>query len=139
MVPLLAKQHSCIKHYTTMSNDKLNWATLAPETRIYKGKNLFRWDESPGLGKSGFGAFCGSANTSIEHHCGMCATPLHSKTSSSVTKLNTDIVDSRAKTTCLGKHVEPCYRYHQQLHFVGMSSTSSILRVPVIIAKHFDV
>ncbi len=28
----------------------MNWATMAPETRIYKGKNLFRWEVSPGLG-----------------------------------------------------------------------------------------
>ncbi|TVY89740.1 hypothetical protein LAWI1_G002593 [Lachnellula willkommii] len=27
----------------------MNWATVAPETRIYKGKNLFRWEDSPGL------------------------------------------------------------------------------------------
>ncbi|CAG8982529.1 hypothetical protein HYALB_00002311, partial [Hymenoscyphus albidus] len=68
----------------------INWATIAPESRLYKGKNLFRWEVSPGL----------------EHHCGICATPLH---------------NSRAKTTCIGKHVEPCYRFHQQLHFVGKS------------------
>ncbi|KUJ16342.1 uncharacterized protein LY89DRAFT_782612 [Mollisia scopiformis] len=68
----------------------MNWATIAPETRLFKGKNLFRWEDSPGL----------------EHHCGVCATPLH---------------NSRAKTSCIGKHVEPCYRFHQQLHFVGKS------------------
>ncbi|KAF8858302.1 hypothetical protein BDZ45DRAFT_802627 [Acephala macrosclerotiorum] len=68
----------------------MNWATIAPETRLYKGKNLFRWEDSPGL----------------EHHCGVCAVPLH---------------NSRAKTSCIGKHVEPCYRFHQQLHFVGKS------------------
>ncbi|KAL2066366.1 hypothetical protein VTL71DRAFT_2437 [Oculimacula yallundae] len=68
----------------------MNWATLAPETRLFKGKALFRWEVSPGL----------------EHHCGTCATPLH---------------NSRAKTSCIGKHVEPCYRFHQQLHFVGKS------------------
>ncbi|KAE8448603.1 hypothetical protein EG329_009028 [Mollisiaceae sp. DMI_Dod_QoI] len=68
----------------------MNWATIAPETRLFKGKNLFRWEVSPGL----------------EHHCGVCATPLH---------------NSRAKTSCIGKHVEPCYRFHQQLHFVGKS------------------
>ncbi|TVY15609.1 hypothetical protein LARI1_G005419 [Lachnellula arida] len=68
----------------------MNWATVAPETRIYKGKNLFRWEDSPGL----------------EHHCGICQTPLH---------------NSRAKTSCIGKHVEPCYRFHQQLHFNGKS------------------
>ncbi|TVY45998.1 hypothetical protein LOCC1_G003030 [Lachnellula occidentalis] len=68
----------------------MNWATVAPETRIYKGKQLFRWDDSPGL----------------EHHCGICQTPLH---------------NSRAKTSCIGKHVEPCYRFHQQLHFNGKS------------------
>ncbi|KAE9371267.1 hypothetical protein N431DRAFT_545555 [Stipitochalara longipes BDJ] len=56
----------------------MNWATIAPDTRLYKGKNLFRWEVSPGL----------------EHHCGICATPLH---------------NARAKTSCLGKHVEPCY------------------------------
>ncbi|KAH8792873.1 hypothetical protein F5882DRAFT_352490 [Hyaloscypha sp. PMI_1271] len=28
----------------------MNWATIAPESRIYKGKNLFRWEVSPGLG-----------------------------------------------------------------------------------------
>ncbi|TVY33784.1 hypothetical protein LSUB1_G006398 [Lachnellula subtilissima] len=27
----------------------MNWATVAPETRLYKGKNLFRWEDSPGL------------------------------------------------------------------------------------------
>ncbi|KAH6676691.1 hypothetical protein B0J14DRAFT_537397 [Halenospora varia] len=68
----------------------MNWATIAPDTRLYKGKNLFRWEVSPGL----------------DHHCGICATPLH---------------NARAKTTCIGKHVEPCYRFHQQLHFVGKS------------------
>ncbi|KAK0112782.1 hypothetical protein ONS95_014515 [Cadophora gregata] len=68
----------------------MNWATIAPETRLYKGKALFRWEVSPGL----------------EHHCGICATPLH---------------NGRAKTSCIGKHVEPCYRFHQQLHFVGKS------------------
>ncbi|CZR64971.1 uncharacterized protein PAC_14871 [Phialocephala subalpina] len=68
----------------------MNWATIAPETRLYKGKSLFRWEDSPGL----------------EHHCGVCAVPLH---------------NSRAKTSCIGKHVEPCYRFHQQLHFVGKS------------------
>ncbi|PVH83570.1 hypothetical protein DL98DRAFT_412795 [Cadophora sp. DSE1049] len=57
----------------------MNWATIAPETRLYKGKALFRWEVSPGL----------------EHHCGICATPLH---------------NGRAKTSCIGKHVEPCYR-----------------------------
>ncbi|KAH8596090.1 hypothetical protein B0O99DRAFT_123381 [Bisporella sp. PMI_857] len=56
----------------------MNWATVEPKTRLYKGKELYRWDVSPGL----------------EHHCGTCATPLHI-------------------------HVEPCYRFHQQLHFVG--------------------
>ncbi|KAG4428483.1 hypothetical protein IFR05_016036 [Cadophora sp. M221] len=68
----------------------MNWATIAPETRLYKGKSLFRWEVSPGL----------------EHHCGVCSTPLH---------------NGRAKTSCIGKHVEPCYRFHQQLHFVGKS------------------
>jgi hypothetical protein len=29
----------------------MNWATIAPETRIYKGKNLYRWEDSPGLGR----------------------------------------------------------------------------------------
>ncbi len=28
----------------------MNWATIAPETRLYKGKNLYRWEDSPGLG-----------------------------------------------------------------------------------------
>ncbi|CZT42293.1 uncharacterized protein RSE6_02155 [Rhynchosporium secalis] len=68
----------------------MNWATIAPETRLYKGKILFKWEVSPGL----------------EHHCGTCATPLH---------------NSRARSSCIGKHVEPCYRFHQQLHFVGKS------------------
>ncbi|KAH7417931.1 hypothetical protein BKA64DRAFT_183248 [Cadophora sp. MPI-SDFR-AT-0126] len=68
----------------------MNWATIAPETRLYKGKALFRWEASPGL----------------DHHCGVCATPLH---------------NGRAKSSCIGKHVEPCYRFHQQLHFVGKS------------------
>jgi len=27
--------------------------------------------------------------------------------------------DPRAKQTCLGKHVEPCHRFHQALHFIG--------------------
>ncbi|KAI9051648.1 hypothetical protein LZ554_004690 [Drepanopeziza brunnea f. sp. 'monogermtubi'] len=68
----------------------MNWATLDPATRLYKGKNIYKWGDSPGL----------------EHHCGVCAIPLH---------------NSRAKTSCIGKHVEPCYRFHQQLHFVGKS------------------
>jgi hypothetical protein len=29
----------------------MNWATIAPDTRLYKGKNLFRWEVSPGLGE----------------------------------------------------------------------------------------
>jgi hypothetical protein len=29
----------------------MNWATIAPGTRLYKGKNLFRWEVSPGLGE----------------------------------------------------------------------------------------
>ncbi|KAH8678978.1 hypothetical protein BGZ60DRAFT_428788 [Tricladium varicosporioides] len=65
----------------------MNWATIAPDTRLYKGKNLFRWDVSPGLG-------IGRSDK---------------------------LPDARAKTTCIGKHVEPCYRFHQQLHFVGKS------------------
>ncbi|KAK2624400.1 hypothetical protein QTJ16_006350 [Diplocarpon rosae] len=60
----------------------INWATHAPETRIYKNKVLYKWEDSPGL----------------EHHY------------------------SRAKTSCIGKHVEPCYRFHQQLHFVGKTT-----------------
>lgn len=28
----------------------MNWAIIAREDRLYKGKSLFRWDESPGLG-----------------------------------------------------------------------------------------
>ncbi|KAG9245204.1 hypothetical protein BJ878DRAFT_30916 [Calycina marina] len=68
----------------------INWATIDPENRLYKGKSLYRWEVSPGL----------------EHHCGTCATPLH---------------NARAKTSCLGLHVEPCYRFHQQLHFLGKS------------------
>ncbi|EHL01543.1 hypothetical protein M7I_2427 [Glarea lozoyensis 74030] len=27
----------------------MNWATIEPETRLYKGKDLFRWDDTPGL------------------------------------------------------------------------------------------
>lgn len=27
----------------------MNWATVAPETRLYKGKNLYRWELSPGV------------------------------------------------------------------------------------------
>ncbi|KAF7872813.1 uncharacterized protein EAF02_008884 [Botrytis sinoallii] len=42
----------------------------------------------------------------LEHHCGTCATPLH---------------NARSKSSCLGKHVEPCFRFHQQLHFLGKS------------------
>ncbi|KAB8297898.1 hypothetical protein EYC80_001684 [Monilinia laxa] len=68
----------------------MNWAILAREDRLYKGKTLYRWDVSPGL----------------EHHCGTCATPLH---------------NARSKSSCLGKHVEPCFRFHQQLHFLGKS------------------
>ncbi|TGO65795.1 hypothetical protein BCON_0001g01130 [Botryotinia convoluta] len=68
----------------------MNWAIIAREDRLYKGKTLYRWDVSPGL----------------EHHCGTCATPLH---------------NARSKSSCLGKHVEPCFRFHQQLHFLGKS------------------
>ncbi|TGO15722.1 hypothetical protein BTUL_0036g00120 [Botrytis tulipae] len=68
----------------------MNWAMIAREDRLYKGKTLYRWDVSPGL----------------EHHCGTCATPLH---------------NARSKSSCLGKHVEPCFRFHQQLHFLGKS------------------
>lgn len=32
-----------------------------------------------------------------------------------------NLKDARAKFTCLGIHVEPCLKYHQQLHFVGKS------------------
>ncbi|TAQ87539.1 hypothetical protein B7494_g4128 [Chlorociboria aeruginascens] len=58
---------------------RMNWATITPENRLYKGKDLFR---------SGF---------------------------------DIRIPDARAKTSCIGKHVEPCYRFHQQLHFLGKS------------------
>ncbi|KAF7945979.1 uncharacterized protein EAE97_005017 [Botrytis byssoidea] len=68
----------------------MNWAIIAREDRLYKGKTLYKWDVSPGL----------------EHHCGTCATPLH---------------NARSKSSCLGKHVEPCFRFHQQLHFLGKS------------------
>ncbi|TVY75744.1 hypothetical protein LSUE1_G005140 [Lachnellula suecica] len=68
----------------------MNWATIDPNSRLYKGKNLFRWEDSPGL----------------EHHCGICHTPLN---------------NGRAKGSCIGRHVEPCYRFHQQLHFNGKS------------------
>lgn len=68
----------------------MNWAIIAREDRLYKGKTLYRWDVSPGL----------------EHHCGTCAMPLH---------------NARSKSSCLGKHVEPCFRFHQQLHFLGKS------------------
>ncbi|KAG9235814.1 hypothetical protein BJ875DRAFT_421251 [Amylocarpus encephaloides] len=27
----------------------INWSTVAPDTRLYKGKSLFRWEVSPGL------------------------------------------------------------------------------------------
>ncbi|TEY85756.1 hypothetical protein BOTCAL_0012g00100 [Botryotinia calthae] len=46
------------------------------------------------------------ASPGLEHHCGTCATPLH---------------NARSKSSCLGKHVEPCFRFHQQLHFLGKS------------------
>ena len=40
-----------LPQHTFPSNlSKMNWATIAPDTRIYKGKNLFRWEVSPGLG-----------------------------------------------------------------------------------------
>ncbi|KAF7947813.1 hypothetical protein EAE96_008891 [Botrytis aclada] len=68
----------------------MNWAIIAREDRLYKGKDLYKWDETPGL----------------EHHCGTCAKPLH---------------NVRSKSSCLGKHVEPCFRFHQQLHFLGKS------------------
>jgi hypothetical protein len=31
--------------------------------------------------------------------------------------------DARAKTSCIGKHVEPCYRFHQQLHIKDRRSS----------------
>ncbi|RDW80608.1 hypothetical protein BP5796_05306 [Coleophoma crateriformis] len=42
----------------------------------------------------------------LDHHCGICQKPF-SKDS--------------CKLTCVGKHAEPCYRYHQLLHFLGKS------------------
>lgn len=56
----------------------------------------------------------------LEHHCGVCQKPLHSRSwrvASMIIPLT--FIDARAKFTCLGKHVEPCYRFHQQLHFLG--------------------
>jgi hypothetical protein len=102
----------------------MNWATIAPDTRLYKGKNLFRWEVSPGLGeKRKRLCVCDIFLTdSIEHHCGTCATPLHSTNGPDLLcycRWLTLYLDSRAKTSCIGKHVEPCYRFHQQLHFVG--------------------
>ncbi|RDW69486.1 hypothetical protein BP6252_08506 [Coleophoma cylindrospora] len=58
------------------------------ETKLYKGRTMFKWEDSPGL----------------DHHCGICQKPF-SKDS--------------CKLTCVGKHAEPCYRYHQLLHFLG--------------------
>ncbi|KAI9649696.1 hypothetical protein NHQ30_002277 [Ciborinia camelliae] len=65
----------------------MNWAIIAREDRLYKGKTLYRWDVSPGLD----------------------LLTLFLPT------------DARSKSSCLGKHVEPCFRFHQQLHFLGKS------------------
>ncbi|RDL30731.1 uncharacterized protein BP5553_10076 [Venustampulla echinocandica] len=50
----------------------------------------------------------------LEHHCGVCAIPLN---------------HSRAKMRCLGKHVEPCRKYHPTLHFVGRAHECFTCRV----------
>ena len=58
----------------------MNWAVIAREERLFKGNILFKWDQSPGLGKNmSKPASMRSPNFDLEHHCGICATPLHSK------------------------------------------------------------
>ena len=98
----------------------MNWAMEDRESRLFKGKNLYRWDISPGLGMDTVILDVDLVDLFTEHHCGVCATPLHSRCSIVISRMNPlTVIDARAKTTCLGKHVEPCFRFHQQLHFKG--------------------
>lgn len=71
-VPFLSLQ------INTPKLDAMNWATIAPETRLYKGKSLYKWEDSPGLGAFMQTEADTIADSVAEHHCGTCATPLHS-------------------------------------------------------------
>jgi hypothetical protein len=35
---------------TLLSCPEMNWSVIRPEQRLYKGKSIFKWDDSPGLG-----------------------------------------------------------------------------------------
>ncbi|KAL3427397.1 hypothetical protein PVAG01_00906 [Phlyctema vagabunda] len=49
-------------------------------------------------------------NPGLGHHCGVCAKPF---------------TKDSCKVTCVAKHAEPCYRYHQILHFLGKAHECS--------------
>jgi len=66
----------------------MNWDMIAREDRLYKGKELYRWDDSPGLGLFLPSPFLflvrcivkyWRRRLVIDHHCGVCGKPLHSK------------------------------------------------------------
>lgn len=73
-------------------------------------KELLRWEDSPGLGKSIFcRKFCYTTVADPpfpEHHCPKCQTPLN---------------NPRAKHTCYFKHVEICPLFHQHFFMIGKS------------------
>ncbi|KAL2354499.1 hypothetical protein BJ546DRAFT_62872 [Cryomyces antarcticus] len=59
------------------------------------------------------GMFKWEATAGIDPHCGVCHKVLSS---------------SSARTTCIGKHVEACIKYYQNLFFIGASHTCMACR-----------
>ncbi|KAF2871377.1 hypothetical protein BDV95DRAFT_606815 [Massariosphaeria phaeospora] len=53
------------------------------------------------------------ADGSLGHHCGICGKPLS---------------NPNAKNTCIGRHEEPCHRYHQHLFMPGRGHTCDVCR-----------
>jgi hypothetical protein len=84
-------------------------------------KELLRWEDSPGLGKSSIcRKFCYTTVAdppSPEHHCPKCQTPLN---------------NPRAKHTCYFKHVEICPLFHQHFFMIG-KLTIPLLTIPLYI------
>jgi hypothetical protein len=73
-------------------------------------KELLRWEDSPGLGKSNSCYDLSGPRlltTFPEHHCPKCQTPLN---------------NPRAKHTCYFKHVEICPMFHQHFFMIGKST-----------------
>lgn len=97
------------------------------QNRMYKGKVVFKWEDNPGLSTNYQRRRPSILPLIVVQVIIVGSAPSPSPVTSPINLKNlralTLLTEDSCKVTCVGKHAEPCYRFHQILHFLGEMSS----------------